>query len=67
MLFRANGTGRRVPFKDRLLAPLRLMKGLRWKLRDGSPVGWPEIGIVNLAGAMFGPFNRWRKRRKPLA
>ncbi len=62
LLLRPNGLAATVPWRDRLLAPFRILKALaRSALRGGKPVPWPEISVVSLGGAMINAFNRlWR-------
>jgi serine phosphatase RsbU (regulator of sigma subunit) len=62
LLFRPNGRGAHVPWRNKLLAPLRVLRGL---FRRGEPIAWPEFSLVNIGGAMLDPLNRvWSGRRK---
>ena len=70
LLIRPNGRGSRVSVRDRLLAPVRLMKNLLASVRHGEPMAWPEFTIANVGGALFGPLNRlwsWRRAGHVLA
>ncbi len=59
LLFRPNGMSPCVPIRDRLLAPLRILKSLaRSALRGGGDGGFPEISIANIGGALFTRLNR---------
>ncbi len=59
LLFRPNGMSPRVPIRDRLLAPLRIMKSMaRSALRGGGDGGFPEISVPAIGGALLSRFNR---------
>src|SRR5258706_13162518 len=63
LVLRPNGTGMKTSLKDRLLAPLRVLKGVGGSLIGKGPAGLPELSLVNIGGAMFGSLNRfWRRR-----
>ena len=66
LLFRPNGNAPGAPLRDRVLAPLRILRAAAASLRPGGEaVPWPEVSLANLGGAMFGPFNRlWRGVRR---
>lgn len=59
LLFRPNGLAPSVPVKDRLLAPLRILKASARSLvsRDGS-APWPEWSLTAIGGALLNRFNR---------
>ncbi|HWE03528.1 MAG TPA: PP2C family protein-serine/threonine phosphatase [Tepidisphaeraceae bacterium] len=61
LLFRANGLGSKVPFVNRVLAPLRLLRGLAASLLPGGgPAPWPDRHPANVGGAIFDSLNdRW--------
>jgi phosphoserine phosphatase RsbU/P len=64
LLFRPNGLAPRPPLHRRLMAPFKLGKAIVQSLRpNGQPVPWPDFSIANLGGAMFGPLNRFYRRR----
>jgi hypothetical protein len=66
LLLRPNGSGARVPMRDRALAPMRLMKNLLASVTRGEPMAWPEWSLANVGGALFGPLNRlWSRHRAP--
>ena len=64
LLLRVNGTGSHVAFKDKFLAPVRLLKSMGRSLRDGGPVGFPDLHLANIGGAVFAPLGRMWCRRK---
>lgn len=66
LLFRPNGMMPRLPLGEKVRAPLRLVRALLGSMRPGGePMGWPELSLPNIGGAMFHRFNRlWRGRRK---
>jgi hypothetical protein len=60
LLLRPNGLGLRVPLRDRLLAPVRMMKNLLACLNGRGP----EWSLANVGGVLFGPLNRrWSHSR----
>jgi serine phosphatase RsbU (regulator of sigma subunit) len=62
LLFRSNGLGQRVALKDKLLAPLRVMKGVIESIgKAKEPAPWPEISLANLGGAMVSALGRFRR------
>jgi sigma-B regulation protein RsbU (phosphoserine phosphatase) len=64
MLFRPNGRGERVALKDKVLAPLRVMKGVAESLvKAERATPWPEISLANLGGAIAGFLNKLGRRR----
>ena len=64
LLLRPNGSGANVPLRDRVLAPVRLMKNLSASLKGREPMAWPEWTLANVGGALFGPLNRlWSRHR----
>jgi len=64
MLFRPNGLGQSTPLRDRILAPLRVLRNVGGSVRkNGGPVAWPEVSVANLGGAIVGALN-WVGRRK---
>jgi hypothetical protein len=67
LLFRPNGQAAAAPFRDRLLAPCRILKAaLQSLVGGGAPVPWPEWSVANIGGAMFSFFNRfWRGGTQP--
>lgn len=62
MLFRPNGTSAGVRLGTRLLAPLKVARGvLRSLLHADEPAPMPDARIANVGGAMIGPLSRlWR-------
>ena len=65
LLFRSNDGHVRVPLRDRLMAPMRVVAGvLRGLLPGGRPMPWPEPSLANLGGAVYDPLSRlWGRRR----
>ena len=65
LLFRPNGTGLSMPLRDRLLAPVRVLRGVLASLRSGGgPAPIPEMSLANIGGPLFTPLNRlWRGGR----
>lgn len=63
LLFRPNGLAPIPPLKDRLLAPIRIVKSFLNSLKPGgeSPA-WPELSIANIGGAILSPLNRFKLR-----
>ena len=65
LLFRATGQGR-VPLRDRILAPLRMMRNFLGSFRGDEPMAWPEWSLPSVGGVLFAPLNRsWAHRRAP--
>ncbi len=66
LLFRATGAGETSPFRTRIMAPVRVIKGVLNSLRPGGgPTPWPEASLANLGGALISPLNRlWCGRRR---
>ena len=64
LLFRPNGLGSRVPLRDKLLAPLRVLRGVAQSLarRDAGPAPWPELSLANIGGALLAPLGRLQRR-----
>jgi sigma-B regulation protein RsbU (phosphoserine phosphatase) len=63
LLFRPNGKLPRVPLRDKLMAPVRVMRGIIRAL-GGGPVPIPEISLANLGGAMVDSLGKlWRGRK----
>jgi serine phosphatase RsbU (regulator of sigma subunit) len=64
MLFRANGLGQHVAWKDKVLAPLRVMKGVAESIGHAEwPAPWPEISLANIGGAVMGFLARAGRRK----
>jgi hypothetical protein len=67
LLFQPNGSAPSAPLREKVLAPLRILRAAFGSLRPGAEATpWPDINLANVGGAMFSPFNRlWRgmKRR----
>jgi serine phosphatase RsbU (regulator of sigma subunit) len=64
LLIRANGTGEKVPLKDKLLAPVRVLRGIGRAIAGKSPLALPEFTLANLGGAIIGPLSKlWHGRR----
>ncbi len=63
LLFRATGEEARVPFRKRVMAPFRLLKGIaNSMLNGGQGMPLPEFSLANFGGAMFEPLSRLAKR-----
>jgi serine phosphatase RsbU (regulator of sigma subunit) len=59
LLIRPNGLAPRVPWRQRLLAPLRLARGLVRSLGRGAPpMPWPQLSVANIGGALVSALNR---------
>ncbi|HEY7089235.1 MAG TPA: PP2C family protein-serine/threonine phosphatase [Tepidisphaeraceae bacterium] len=68
LLFRPNGGGATVSIADKILAPVRVLRGVFGSfLPGGGPMPWPELSLANIGGAIFAPFNRLRARRSQQA
>ena len=64
VLLSPNGCGARVPLRDRVLAPVRMMKNFLASLQGHEPMAWPEWSLANLGGLLFAPLNRrWSQGR----
>ena len=64
MLFRPNGIGAAVPFKERLAAPFRVIKAIAKAIGSGDVIPWPEMSIPNIGGAMVGALAKVGGRRR---
>lgn len=63
LVLRPNGVSPRVPFRNRLLAPFRVLGGLVRSLKPGAePAPWPELTLPNLGGAFWHRLNRSSSR-----
>ena len=63
LAFRPNAGHVRVPLRDRLLAPLRVARGVVKGLLGGGSTPWPEPSLANLGGAVFDPLSkRWKRK-----
>ena len=64
VLLSPNGCGARVPLRERVLGPVRMMKNFLASLRGVEPMAWPEWSLASLGGMLFGPLNRrWSQSR----
>jgi hypothetical protein len=63
LLFRPTHTAGTAPaWRDRLLAPVRVARGVLSSLRaGGGPAPIPEFSLSSIGGAVFNPFNRLRR------
>lgn len=57
LLFRPNGLAPRVTLANKLLAPLRVMRGIARALKAGTHMPLPEVSVKNLGGALLDPLN----------
>jgi hypothetical protein len=65
LLFRPTGKASRVAFRNRVMAPFRLMKGIAQSLLSGGRgMPLPEVSLANLAGASFKPLSRRRSMKQ---
>jgi sigma-B regulation protein RsbU (phosphoserine phosphatase) len=64
LLFRPNGTSVDVPLRDRMMAPLRVMRGVAGALVGKGPMPFPELTIANIGGAMLSPLGKLRRKGK---
>ncbi len=59
LLFRPNGMAPSVPLRDRLLAPLRILRASARSLVSGEGgAPWPEWSVAAIGGALLSRFNR---------
>jgi hypothetical protein len=58
LLFRANGLAPRVPLRDKLLAPFRILKGVASSIVTRGPMPLPDLSIASIGGAMIDSLNR---------
>ncbi len=66
LLFSPNGLAPQVALKDKVCAPLRVLKALAGSVLPGRPPApWPELSLTSIGGAVFGSLNR-RRRIKSL-
>ncbi|MEO6434228.1 MAG: PP2C family protein-serine/threonine phosphatase [Tepidisphaeraceae bacterium] len=66
LLFRPNGMAPSTPLRERLLAPVRIMKSFFASLKPGGEAtAWPEFSIANIGGAVLSPLGRFRGRKRP--
>jgi hypothetical protein len=63
LLFRPNGSGAEVSWSEKLLAPVRVLRGVFGSIVNGMPAPFPELSVPNIGGAMFRSLNRFRGRR----
>ena len=64
LLFRPNGLAPNTPIRERLLAPLRVVRSVVGSLRPGGePAAWPELSVASIGGALIGPLNRFGGRK----
>ncbi len=64
LLFRATGNGVTPGWRNRLLAPVRVVRGVLASLRRGGErAPLPEMTLASLAGAFLDGFNRVRPKR----
>jgi serine phosphatase RsbU (regulator of sigma subunit) len=61
LVFRANGSGRTVSLRNKLLAPVRVLGGAFSAIRNGERAPWPELTVRNVLGAMIGALSRPRR------
>ena len=65
LLLRASGTGATTPLKERLLAPLRIIKSACKSFLRREPAPLPDLTPANVGGAILPPLNRlWSRRNK---
>jgi hypothetical protein len=66
LLVRATGTGERVPIKERLLAPFRILRALGQSLLGKGPAALPDASLPNVGGAIVPSLSRlWKRRAGP--
>jgi sigma-B regulation protein RsbU (phosphoserine phosphatase) len=59
LLFRPNGLGPKPPLRDRLLAPLRVLRGVARSLSGrGEPMPLPDLKLANVGGALIPALSR---------
>lgn len=65
LLFRPNGSAPTPPLRDRLLAPLRIVRAAVERLAGKpDPVPWPEFSLPNIGGALLPALGRrWHGRK----
>jgi sigma-B regulation protein RsbU (phosphoserine phosphatase) len=66
LLFRPNGLAPSTPLRERVMAPIRILRSyLHSRHRGGEPAAWPELTLANIGGAIFYPLSRlWRRKRE---
>lgn len=65
LLFRATGEGRQIPFENRMMAPIRLLKGMFDSVMSGGRgMPLPEFSLANLGGPLLDSLNQYAKRKK---
>jgi len=67
LLFRANGTGRTTPLRDKSLAPWRVLRGTLRALYGRERPPLPELSVANVGGALVDRLSHagHRKDRRP--
>ena len=64
LLFTPSASHRRTPVRDKLMAPVRVVRGILASLRPGGePAPMPEFTLANIGGAMFDTLNRFRRTK----
>jgi sigma-B regulation protein RsbU (phosphoserine phosphatase) len=58
LLFRPNGLSPRLPLRERVLAPLRILRGVAQALAGKGPMPFPEFSIANIGGAVLSPLGK---------
>jgi serine phosphatase RsbU (regulator of sigma subunit) len=64
MLFRANGLGAGTPLKQRVLAPIRVLKAALESALGRGPAAWPELSIANIGGAVISTLSRFTRKKQ---
>jgi hypothetical protein len=64
LLFTPSVSHRKTPVRDKLMAPVRVARGILASLRPGAePAPFPEMSLANLGGSMFDFLNRFVRAR----
>lgn len=58
LLFRPNGLAPRVPLRDKVLAPFRILKGIAHSLVTHKPMPLPDLSVPSIGGAMIDSLSR---------
>jgi serine phosphatase RsbU (regulator of sigma subunit) len=61
LVFRANGLGRTVSLKNKLLAPARVLGGVFRSIKNGERAPWPQLSVKNVGGAIIGALGGGRR------
>ena len=66
LLFRPNGLAPRLSIRERLAAPVRVMRGVMEAIKSGGRLPLPDLKLANIGGAMVPALGQLWGRRKPV-